>query len=371
MIQEVISKYRAAHPDAPTATPSSDPATQTPSISIAPSSCEPSQRPPFIPLSPETRLQTIYSASTGKVVGKSKSLDGEGAIDLDAPEQTKASGSEAELIQSGHVALAETGAKPEEAAEMIVEDVTAPTLAVAASEEQIGVGDVEFVEEKASDPERGDEEMGSGEPESGLDKGDVEEQGDRMEIDGGNDERVILRIKKRKRDDDDYQDDGMSVDGDGYEAYLAQLRRTVPEKRQRPTEPPSSTMIREGDDRASFPSPFACTDCTLADEDCFTFVGPTRKGEKKRKACTRCYKYKKKCSFNLGLARRRKSRMSAVKTESDEEISIGEDEQPSKGKKPETRKQDKGKRRASVVKKEGDGLELEWENSECILTFKH
>ena len=247
VIQEVISKYRAAHPDAhiPTATPSSDPATQTPSISIAPSSSEPSQRPPVIPSSPETRLQTIYSASTGKVVGKSKSLDGQSAMDLDAPEKTKdASGSEAEPIQSGHVALADAGAKPEEAAEMeIVEDVTAPTVAVTAAEEHvIRAGDVEIVEDKVSDPERGDEDMGSREPESRLDKGDVEEQGEGMEIDGGNDERVILRIKKRKRDDDDYKDDGMSVDGDGYEAYLAQLRRMVPEKRQRPTEPPSSTM---------------------------------------------------------------------------------------------------------------------------------
>jgi len=305
-------------------------------------------------------------------------------MDLDAPEKKKdASGSEAEPIQSGQVALADAGAKPEEAAEMeIVEDVTAPTVAVA-TEEQIGAGDVEIVEEKASDPERGDEDMGLGEPESGLDKGDVKEQGDRMEIDGGNDERVILRIKKRKRDDDDYQDDGMSVDGDGYEAYLAQLHRMVPEKRQRPTEPPSSTMTREGDDRPTFPSPVACTDCSLADEDCFTFVGPTRKGQKHSKACSGCYRYKKKCSFNLGLAQRWKFRMPAVKTESDGEISNGEDEQPSKGKKPqtgkkpktqkkpETRKQDKGKRRASIVKNEEDGIELEWENSECILTFKH
>jgi len=167
---------------------------------------------------------------------------------LDALEQKKdASGSEAE-IQSGQVALAEAGAEPEETAEMeIVEDVTAPTVtattvAVAAAEEQNGAGDVEIIEKKASGPERGDDEMGSAEPENGLDKGDIEEQGDRMEIDGGNDERVMLRIKKRKREDEDYQDDGMSVDGDGYEAYVAQLRRMVPEKRQRPTEPPSSTM---------------------------------------------------------------------------------------------------------------------------------
>jgi len=69
--------------------------------------------------------------------------------------------------------------------------------------------------------------------------------------------------------------------------------------------------------------------------------------------------------------------MPAVKMELDGEISNGEDEQLSKGKKPqtgkkpETRKQDKGKRRASVVKNEEDGVELEWENSECIVTFKH
>ena len=273
----------SAHPDAhiPTATPSSDPAIQTSSISIAPLFSEPSQRPPAIPLSPETWLQTIYSASTGKVVGKSKPLDEERAIDLDAPEQKKdASGSEAEPIQSGQVALAEAGAKPEETAEMeIVEDVMAPTVAVATAEEQNGAGDVEIVEEKASGPEHGDDEMGLAEPESGLDKRDIEEQGDRMEIDGRNDEWVILRIKKRKREDDDYQDDGMSVDGDGYEASVAQLRRMVPEKRQRPTEPPSSTMTREGDNRPTFPSPVACTDCTLADEDCFTFVGPTQKGK--------------------------------------------------------------------------------------------
>ena len=224
--------------------------------------------------------------------------------------------------------------------------------------EQPEIGDVEMrgpTPKKDATGSGGDEREEAVEQEVGITS-----RGESMDVDEMEDERLLLWIRKRKRGDDDYEDDkDTSGDKDGYEAYLEQLCQTVPQKRRWMT-PLGEAVIRGGDDRASYPSPTDCNHCSAAEEECFTFVLPSQKRERRRTACTRCYRLKKKCNFNLKP--RRKSRTPAVKTDSDSEFLVEEDEEDTKGTR-RGRKWDKGKRRASDVKMEDDGTDVVWEDS--------
>lgn len=375
VIQEVITNYRSSHTERrsiPTATLPSVPG-PPPSASPIPIATSPATAPPQPPdpVQPKTPSHTIYSASTGEAVGRSELLPDDHTEGVESKnlqeEEKEGPGSKKATSRPLKTDQKRREKAPEGAADMpnIGDGVTTLTDSVG-TEAQEGAGDVEMVGEKAASPENTNETTGSYGQEKNAEaaEDEPESEDDGMEVDSGNEDRLILRIKKRKKDDDEYQDDAVSVDNDDYEAYLAKLRQTLPDKRRRLMEPENAAMLREGDDRPTYPSPEYCSDCVSAQEDCYTYVLPMKKGERVRKSCRRCYKFKKKCSFNPGKPRR-KSRTPAVKMEEDEEFSMEEDENLAKNRKK--RKRDKGKGRASVVKDEDQGLHLEWENSEKIV----
>ena len=355
-VQEVIAEYKA---------------------SLAPSAPSPND---------DSRTTTIYDALTGQTLGRTQP-------DPTAEDDKATEAGQAALDQTGRGEMETEGKEQEqmtvdEGLEYVEETVHDMKVvgriaeghdsdqrnlekgATASAEQE--VKGMEAEEEKSHAETKEDEKPREAVIQDEIGVGSVTQVD--MEIDGEDEDRLVIKIKKRKHGDEDYKEDkDVIVDDDDYEAYLAKIREMRPQKRQRlgsKTVWGDGSTIAEGDDRPTLPSPHPCNHCTTADEKCLKYILPRSKGERPRTACRRCYKLKKKCSFNAGSRRRAKSRTPAIKGNSDEDL-VKDEEVSSKrmGKRRDVGRRDKGKRRASEVKKvktEDDDQELEWEQSMLI-----